>query len=394
MRYKNDWDAAKEKWRNYWKHCNTGRPLMCVIARKPGVGDGELEKKKEYGGTTGILCQGNYYNMPAQLKCADTNDQYMNAARMVQRYHFFCRQHKFLAESFPNLSIDFGPGSLAAYLGCNLHFSADTVWTEPCWEALEEEAGLRFDPDNYWFQKHIELARQCAELAGNDFCIAIPDIMENMDALISLRGTMDLLMDLIDDPQLVETALEKLDALYYTYYDRFYDLVKDEEGGSAYTVFQIWGPGKTVKLQCDISAMISPDCFRRFAVPYLRSQAQKADCVLYHLDGTDAIRHLDAVLEIDEIDALQWTSGDNGPDGTYPQWDEIYEKALRAGKSIWVKVYSGEFDDWVRNTDRIVKKFGSHSLFLHYPEMSLTQAEKLLTYADANWSDITGSIFA
>ena len=43
-------------------------------------------------------------------------------------------------------------------------------------------------------------------------------------------------------------------------------------------------------------------------------------------------------MEIDEIDALQWTSGDHGPDGTQVEWEEpIYDKVIRAGKSLWIK---------------------------------------------------------
>ena len=53
--------------------------------------------------------------------------------------------------------------------------------------------------------------------------------------------------------------------------------------------------------------------------------------------------------------------------------------------------YSGEFEDWIKNVDRIVKKYGSHSLFIHFPEMSLKQAEYLLDYADKHWSDVKGS---
>lgn len=66
-------------------------------------------------------------------------------------------------------------------------------------------------------------------------------------------------------------------------------------------------------------------------------------------------------------------------------------KAIAAGKSIWVKVYSGEFEDWIRNVDRIVNKYGSHSLFLLFPEMSMEQAAYLLDYADRNWSDVKGT---
>ena len=156
-------------------------------------------------------------------------------------------------------------------------------------------------------------------------------------------------------------------------------------------MFQIWGPGRTVKLQCDFSAMMSPDDFRAYIQPSLRQQAEKADCVLCHLDGPDAIKHLDALMEIDGIDALQWTSGDAGPDGTLPDWDVIYDKAILAGKSIWVKVYSGSFEDWLKNVDRIVQKYGSHSLYLMFPEMSMDQATRLIQYADEHWSDVKGT---
>ena len=54
-------------------------------------------------------------------------------------------------------------------------------------------------------------------------------------------------------------------------------------------------------------------------------------------------------------------------------------------------MYSGEFEDWLRNVDRIVQKYGSHSLFLMFPEMSMEQAVSLLEYADKNWSDVEGT---
>lgn len=36
MKYKQNWEETKEKFRNYWKHQNTGRPLMIVVAKKKG----------------------------------------------------------------------------------------------------------------------------------------------------------------------------------------------------------------------------------------------------------------------------------------------------------------------------------------------------------------------
>ena len=388
--YKTDWEGTKEKFRNYWDHKNTGRPLMCVIARRP-----EVEKLSDgtpvEGGYLDQICQGKYYSLPEELKWKDMEDKYQNAERIVARYRYFCETHAFLGESFPNLNIDFGPGSLASYLGSEIGFKEDTVWFNKCLDSWDGVPKLTFDPDNKWFKKHIQLAKDCRDLAGDDFYVDMSDLMENIDVLASLRGAQDTLFDLLDEPDKVGERIREVTDIYYEYYDCFYEIIKDEEGGNAYTVFQIWGPGKTVKLQCDFSAMMSPEDFRKYIQPSLRTQSEKADHVLYHLDGPAAIKHMDALMEIDGIDALQWTSGDAGPDGTLPDWDVIYDKAIAAGKSIWVKVYSGEFEDWIRNVDRIVKKYGSHSLFLLFPEMSMEQAVYLLDYADKNWSDVKGT---
>lgn len=388
--YKLNWEETKEKFRNYWAHKNTGRPLMCVIARRP-----EIEQYSDGtpvdGGYLGQICQGKYYNMPEELMWKDMEDKYQNPQRIVDRYRFFCDTHAFLGESFPNLNVDFGPGSLAAYLGSEIGFKEDTVWFNKCLDGWDGVPKLEFDPENKWFKKHMNLVKDCRELAGNDFYVDMPDLMENIDVLASLRGAQETLFDLLDEPEKVGERIQEVTDVYYQYYDRFYNAIKDEEGGNAYTVFQIWGPGRTVKLQCDFSAMMSPEDFRRYIQPSLKTQSENVDHVLYHLDGPQAIKHMDALMEIDGIDALQWTSGDAGPDGTLPDWDVIYDKAIAAGKSIWVKVYSGEFEDWIKNVDRLVKKYGSHSLFLLFPEMSMEQAVYLLDYAEKNWSDVKGT---
>ena len=388
--YKLNWEETKEKFTNYWQHKNTGRPLMCVIARRPEVEQFSDGTPVE-GGYLDQICQGKYYNMPKELYWKDMEDKYQNAERIVARYRYFCDTHAFLGESFPNLNIDFGPGSTAAYLGSDIGFKEDTVWFKKCLDGWDGVPKLTFDPENKWFKKHLQLAKDCRALAKDDFYVDMPDLMENIDVLASLRGAQDTLFDLLDEPEKVGQRIQEVTDVYYDYYDRFYDVIKDKDGGNAYTVFQIWGPGRTVKLQCDFSAMMAPEDFRKYIQPSLRTQSENVDHVLYHLDGPAAIKHMDALMEIEGIDALQWTSGDAGPDGTLPDWDVIYDKAIAAGKSIWVKVYSGEFEDWIRNVDRIVKKYGSHSLFLLFPEMSMEQAVYLLDYADKNWSDVKGT---
>ncbi len=392
MKYKKNWEETKEKWTNYWHQKNTGRPVMCVIARKPEI---EEEALKHWEEADVCRSQGRYHCLPENLVCKTAEEKSLDAEKIVGRYRHFCQTHEFLAESFPNMHVDFGPGSMAAYLGSDIGFEMDTIWFKECVEDWEDYPDLVFDENNKWFQKHIEVTKQCLELAKDDFYVCVPDLMEGMDVLAALRGTFNLLYDVSEEPEEIEKRVKQVNDLYFTYYDRFYDLVKnDADGGSAYMVFQIWGPGKTAKVQCDFGSMISDEHFRQYALEGLRKQVQGLDNVVYHLDGKDNVRHLDSILEIQEINAIQWVPGDYGPDGTYEEWDPIYDKAIAAGRSIWVKVYSGGFEDWVKNADRLVKRYGSSSVFLHFPEMSMEQANTLMDYAEKNWSDVKGIIRA
>lgn len=386
-KYKMNWEETKEKWKNYWIQQNTGRPLMCVIARKK-----EIEEEALQENCTDICrSEGKYHCLPDELKCKNPEDKYLNPDKIVARYRYFCETHKFLGESFPNMQVDFGPGSVAAYLGSDIDFRMDTIWYNPCIEELTEFKQINFDPNNSWLTRHLEYTKRCKELSKDDFLVCIPDLMEGMDVLATMRGAQELVFDGIDEPEEVKKRVWEIQKQYFEFYDRFYEIVKDEEGGCAYMVFQIWGPGKTAKLQCDFGALMSPSQFKDFIVEPLRMQAKGLDQAVYHLDGPDNIKHLDDILSIEEINAIQWTSGDAGPDGTLEKWDVIYDKSLLAGKSIWVKVYSGEFEDWIKNAERLVKKYGSHSLFLHFPEMSEEQAEYLMSYAERNWSNIEGT---
>lgn len=392
MRYKPEWDAARAKWHAYWRQQNPGRPLMCVIARDSGIEAAYQQAVAAGVALPVVRSQGWHTALPAELRLRGADDKYRDAARMVERYRHFCQTHHFYAESIPNINVDFGPGSIAAYLGADIVFNEDTVWFEPCVEDWADMPDFRFDSQNPWLQEHLALVREVRRLSGEDFYVQMPDLMEGIDVLAAMRGPQDTVFDLIDEPEEIRRRIGQVNDVYFEYYDRFHALVANtQDGGNMYTVFQIWGPGKTAKLQCDFSCMISPDNFRDFVQEPLRRQARRLDTALYHLDGPDCIRHMDALMEIDEIKALQWTSGDHAPDGGQPEWDVIYDKARAAGKSLWVKLYTGTFEDWLGNADRLIKRYGSHSLFLHFPEMSERQAERLLAHADRYWTDVEGS---
>ncbi len=373
MLNKTNWDETKRRWTSYWNRDVQGLPLMHIVAEIPGAKDPELQ---------------------AALKSRDMYDKYRDAARLAERYRYYAQTHMFLADSFPNISLDFGPGSLAAYLGSDIKFRPDTIWFTECVDAWEGYPELTFNPENHWYKEHLQLFRDVKELAGDDYYLNIPDILENADVLASLRGAQNTIYDMIDEPDEVEERIAQIQNIYYKYYDSFFDLCARTEDGkqaSTYTAFQIWGYGKTAKLQCDFSAMMSPKQFRQFIQPALDAQTAGMDNVLYHLDGPDAIKHLPALMEIKGIDALQWNAGSYNPDGTHEQWFDIYDAARRAGKALWVEIYTGGVADQISRLDRLIERYGSNAVYFRFLPMSMAEADMILTHAEKHWKDVEGT---
>ena len=69
-------------------------------------------------------------------------------------------------------------------------------------------------------------------------------------------------------------------------------------------------------------------------VPALTEQCEWLDYSMFHLDGHQCIPHLDHLLEIEALDAIEWTPGAQGPRGGDPEWYGLYRKILDAGKSL------------------------------------------------------------
>ncbi|MEZ4556406.1 MAG: hypothetical protein R2854_08155 [Caldilineaceae bacterium] len=150
--------------------------------------------------------------------------------------------------------------------------------------------------------------------------VGVPDLIENMDTLAALRGTMELLYDLMDLPAWVHARLAEINTAWLDAFDRMQALVQDADGGNVFAAFRLWGPGRTAKVQCDFSAMISPAMFEGFVRPYLAAQCAQLDFAMYHLDGTNALQHLDILLDMPEIDAIEWTPQAGLPGGGAPEW--------------------------------------------------------------------------
>ena len=228
-----------------------------------------------------------------------------------------------------------GPGSLAAILGGVFEGGEDTIWIHP---HPNFDPSIPFDPNHPNYLLHKQLLRCCKQCSKGHYYVGMPDLMEGLDVLAALKGTDQVLIDTVMRPEEVERQMQRINDIYFTVFDELYDIIREGDE-MAFCYFSSWAPRKMTKLQSDISTMISEDDYRRFVLPFIREQCQRIDYTLYHLDGVGAIRHLPALLEISELNAIQWTPGVGEPQGGNKKWYDLYRQILNGGKSImasWV----------------------------------------------------------
>jgi hypothetical protein len=314
----------------------------------------------------------------APVKPAILDERYCNAAFRAAENHFRLSRSIFPLDVLPTANADLGPGSLALFLGSRPGFSEDTVWFHPC---IEEEfeperlPPLKFDPNHPWWKISEDILRRCAEAARGKYIVGCPDLVENMDTLSSLRGAQTLCMDMLERPEWIEQKISEINQVWFDAYDRIYDIIKLEDGSSAFGAFYIWGPGKVAKLQVDASAMFSPKMYRRFVMPSLTAQCAWLDHSLYHLDGTQAMLHLDALLEIAPLNAIEWTPQAGIETGGNKRWHDLYRRILAAGKSV--QVVNVDPHEVVPLLDAIGNK-GVYMLIQFKDEREAEQVQKLV----------------
>ena len=265
---------------------------------------------------------------PAPAK--DLSQKWFDPQWRAEYLDWYVAHSSLKADILPVANTQLGPGSLAAILGGVFEGGEDTIWIHPNPDFTDE---IVFNPEHPNWILHKELLKACKAKANGHYFVGMPDLMEGLDVLAALKGTDRVLLDTVMQPEILEQQMQQINDIYFKVFDELYDIIREGDE-MAFCYFSSWAPGKMSKLQSDISTMISQDDYRRFVQPFIREQCQKIDYTLYHLDGVGAMHHLPALLEIEELNAIQWTPGVGEPQGGSPKWYDLYKKILAGGKSV------------------------------------------------------------
>lgn len=230
----------------------------------------------------------------------------------------------------PNLGLDIFP----ALYGCPLQFNASgDAWTQPILKNLDQAAALKLDWHHPYLACLHEITDAMLAIGQGRFITAMPNWLAGGDALAALRDPMNLAVDLMRRPDQVIAVLEQIEADSFGVYDQFYQKLR-----AASQPVTSWLPlfcdGRFDILSNDFSCLISPDLFRKVFLPGIARRCQRLDHSIYHLDGPGALRHLESILSLPELDALQWVPG-TGKEG-FKHWVTVYQQAQAAHKAVLV----------------------------------------------------------
>ncbi len=240
---------------------------------------------------------------------------------------------EFLGDAFPMVDFaSFGPGVLAAFCGARVDDITGGIWFFPEEEREIEDIHVRYDPNNPIVQRIKALYRAGLEKWQGCVMMGMPDLGGVMDVASVLRGGENLLMDLYDAPEEVIRLNDEIQKAWYEAFEDFAEVLKPQNGYTNWSGLISTEPSYVI--QCDFSYMIGNPMFKEFVLETLRRDTERLTHTIYHLDGIGELKHLDDVLSLEKLRAVQWVFGDGQPPAE--EWLDVYRRVMAAGKHNWI----------------------------------------------------------
>lgn len=202
--------------------------------------------------------------------------------------------------------------------------------------------------------------------------VGIPDLNGPTEVVAGLRGAERLALDFYDEPDAIAPAVRKVQDAWFEAYRRA-SAIAGRSGGS-FCWLGVWSGRPMVDLQSDVSCLISKGMFDATFLPFIAEQARTIDRTIYHLDGPGAIRHLESLLSIDELDGIQWVQGAGG--GRMTEWIDLLKRIQDGGKLVHAACAPDEVAELCRALD-------PSALLLSVRARNQEEADSVLRAAEA-----------
>ncbi len=281
----------------------------------------------------------------SQLSAADKKAWWFDADTQVNLFKQSIDGRHFNGETFPVFFPNLGPDVYAAFYGAELEFGEVTSWSTPIVKEWDDVEKLQLDMNNEYFRKLEELTQAALEQCGGKFLVGYSDLHPGLDCVAAWRDPQQLCFDMIDSPEKVRELADLAIADFERVYNHFDRMLKDHNQLSVSWM----GVPSFERMHipsCDFSTMISPAFFDEFGLPILQNEVRTMTHNVFHVDGKGVARHLDAILSVPQVHALQWVQG-VGDDLPIMQWVSFLKDLQAKDVPVIVDLNKKELDGFM-----------------------------------------------
>lgn len=357
--YKEDWEETKERFKAWWAHEYFGRCGLAVTAPKKNAPD-----------------------VPPPPDVETVKQRWYDLDWISRQMDYTLSRTYYGGEALPVWNAGYcGVSSLSNFLGCPISLDMNTGWCDPVLTDPEtiDFQSLRLDESHPDYQFTMRMLKRAVEESRGKSIPSIGAFGGCGDTLASLRGTEQLLIDCIERPEEVRTADEFLMDIWYIFYNRCYEIIRDVAEGSI-CWFTLWSPGKFYGASNDFSYNIGPEMFRDIFLSVIEQQTEFLDHTVYHVDGVNAFVHVDALCELPKLQALQILPGAGKPSPLH--YMDILKKVQAAGRNLHISISPHE-------VETALSELSARGLFISTSAETEDDARQLLKSAE-KWSKDRG----
>lgn len=318
-KYKQNWDEAYLRVMAWWEGSFLDRPVVIAPLAKPGA--------------------------PAfapSRRAPDWEQRDLDVQYHLEATRYRLENTLFMAETAAASGTGYASllWMLGAMAGAKIHYTPETgtAWVDPIPD-LYSRPLPEFDNSCPPYAFAVEMIHRYAVEFGYDCILGANPMVDALTTLSMMRGPEQLCLDLIDCPETVRLWQERLVDLFLQIVAGWRDARAVHGRREDINWTGMWAPGDMDAVQCDFAAMLSPAMFKQFAMPELEREAAFFDYALWHLDGPEQICHLDLIMSVPQIKAIQWADNPYAPSLRYV---DMFRRIKSAGRSVICSVRSAD----------------------------------------------------
>lgn len=259
------------------------------------------------------------------------------------------KNKKHLAETIPVFFPNLGPEVYSAFYGGEMEYRDVTSYYKTYIRKWEEMEYLKLDTRNWYWQKLEELTDLAIEKCKGNSLVGYTDLHPGLDCAAAWRDPEQFCLDLLLNPEASKGLLHKAEMDFHYIFNYWDKKLKDSKQLSV-TWIGLPSFGKFHIPGADFSSMLSTEMYVEYGLPRLQNEVKGMDHVVFHCDGKGVAKHIDQILAVPEIRAIQWVQG-VGDDEPVMQWVPFIRKLQSQGKGVMVDLKPKELEPFMQEVD-------------------------------------------